>query len=628
MHAQTTYRRRLRAASCRLAVVVAIVALIGCDDRKDIVSDADEETASGFVADACGGPATAISALPRPAGAGIAEMGRVTLEGVVVGVFHAGLGGYFLQTVEGEDDGNAATPEGVFVESTNQTTVPKLRERVRVSGKWSRSDDRSAATWGLRDLDSVQTCGEAAPPQVIELAEAPADWASLSGMHVRVAGPVVLSGNEALLRHGELTVAFGDDRLYAATELARPGPAARRAERDNRQRSLLVDDGRSGEYPPRLWHLPQPVSAKAPYRTGSRLSGLEGVIGHRHGRWRLQLTRPIAAVEQAPRPQAPARNEDGLRVASFNVLNFFNGDGSGGGFPTDRGAASRELQQRQRGKLVAAMRELDADVVGLMEIENDGFGEHSAIAELAAALGGSRRGEVSPWRAVQPDGAEALGRDVISVGLLYRADRVEPVGTALTLDAGPFDDDSRMPLAQAFRPLTENGRPFLVVVNHFKSKGGCNEADQANVDQGDGQACYNAVRRDSAERLGAWLAGDPAGIGAGSALILGDLNAYRQEDPIRALQRLGYRDLLAAVGEDEGLPPHSFVFQAQAGLLDHALAGADLSGRVIQAGVWAINADELPEFAYDGDTRSGQRLYAADAWRSSDHDPVWVDLHP
>lgn len=627
MRPRAIQRRRLRAASCRLAVL-AILVLAGCDHRGNSAPDAAIATASEPVAETCGGPATAISSLPRPSGAGIAEMGRVTLEGVVVAVFQAGLGGYFVQTADAEDDGNAATPEGVFVESGEQTPAPKPGQRVRVSGKWSRSDDRSVATWALRDLHAIRTCGEMEPPPAVELAEAPADWASLSGMRVRIPGPVVLSGNESLLRHGELTIAFGGERLYAATELARPGDRALRAERDNRQRGLLVDDGRSGEYPQRLWQLPQPVSAKAPYRAGSRLTGLEGVIDHRHGRWRLQLTRPIATVEQAPRPEAPARTGAALRLASFNVLNFFNGDGGGGGFPTDRGAASRDLQQRQRGKLVAAMRQLDADVIGLMEIENDGFGERSAIAELAAALGASRRGDTGPWRAVQPDGVEALGRDLISVGLLYRADRVEPLGPALTLDAGPFDDDSRMPLAQAFKPLAEGDRPFLVVVNHFKSKGGCADADQANADQGDGQACYNAVRRDSAQRLGEWLAGDPAGIGAGATLILGDLNAYRREDPIRALERLGYRDLLAGAGEAGGRPPHSFVFQAQAGLLDHALAGASLAERVIGAGVWAINADELPEFAYDGDSRSGQRLYAADPWRSSDHDPVWVDIDP
>lgn len=618
--------RRLRAASCRPALALALfAALYACDDGRPAATASDPAPAAQQ--DVCGGAATAIASLPRRSGAGIAEFGRVTVEGVVSAVYLDGLGGFFLQSADGEDDGDERTPEGVFVEARGTALRPKSGERLRVSGKWSRSDDRAAATWALRDVERIEACGSGSAPR-LELTRPPEDWSRLSGMYVHVPGPVVLSGNESLLRFGELTIAFGDQRLYAATEVARPGPQARRAENENRQRSLVVDDGRDGEYPRSLWQLPVPVSAQAPYRAGSQLRGLEGVIDHRLGRWRLQLARPIVAVEQAPRPAAPARAEDGLRIASFNVLNFFNGDGSGGGFPTDRGAASRELQQRQRNKLVAAMRQLDADVLALMEIENDGYDSGSAILELADALAPPPRGKESVWRAVQPAGLDRLGADVISVGLLYRADRVEPVGAAYTLDSGPFDSDSRMPLAQAFRPLSGEGRPFLVVVNHFKSKGGCADANEANVDKGDGQACYNAVRRDSAERLAQWLASDPAGIGAGAALILGDLNAYRREDPVRVLTGQGYRDVLAGQAPEDAPPPHSYVYQGQAGLLDHALAGSDLAARVLGAGVWAINADELPEFAYDGDSRSGRRLYAAEPWRSSDHDPVWVDIQP
>jgi len=627
MHPHRHSGRRLRAASCRPALVLALAAaLSGCDGPTP-TSEMPARTEA--FPDICGAPATPIAGLPRREGAGIAEFGRVTVEGVVSAVFRDGLGGFFLQSGKGEDDGNPATPEGLFVQLDGQTDAPKRGQRVRVTGKWSRSDDRSVATWALRSPERVQSCGEAGPPPAVELREPPGDWSQLAGMYVRIPGPLVLSGNETLLRHGELAVVFGGERLYAPTELAAPGPAAREAERHNRQRSLLVDDGRKGEYPRNLWMLPRSVSAQAPYRVGSLLYGLEGVIDQRHGRWRLQLARPIARVEQAPRPQAPARSGGSVRVASFNVLNFFNGDGRGGGFPTQRGAASRELAQRQRAKLVAAMRELDADVLALMEIENDGFDEGSALAELAAALDGPRRrGRDGVWRAVRPDGADRIGRDVIAVGLLYRSDRIEPVGPALVLDEEPFGATSRVPLAQAFRALEGEARPFLVVVNHFKSKGGCAEADEANLDQGDGQACYAAARRDSAQRLAAWLGGDPAGIGAGQALVLGDLNAYRHEDPVRLLLRHGYRDLLAELDADGGHPPHSYVFQGQAGLLDHALAGPDLAGRALAAGVWSINADELPEFAYDGDARSGHRLYAPDPWRSSDHDPVWVDLRP
>jgi uncharacterized protein len=61
-----------------------------------------------------------------------------------------------------------------------------------------------------------------------------------------------------------------------------------------------------------------------------------------------------------------------MTVASFNVLNYFDGDGQGGDFPTARGAVTPSELERQTAKLVDAIKRIDADVVGLIEIENDG----------------------------------------------------------------------------------------------------------------------------------------------------------------------------------------------------------------------------------------------------------------
>jgi predicted extracellular nuclease len=255
-----------------------------------------------------------------------------------------------------------------------------------------------------------------------------------------------------------------------------------------------------------------------------------------------------------------------------------------------------------------------------MEIENDGQRPGSAIVELVAALDAATApGRWAPVPAPMPQ----LGSDAIAVGIIYRRDRVRLVGPALALSRPPFDRHSRVPLAQVFQPLA-GGAPLRVVVNHFKSKGGCDQADAGNADQGDGQACFAAIRSDSARVLADWLATlDGSGVGPVQTLILGDLNAHSREDAVRLLSERGYADLLA-----DAQPGHTFVFRGQAGRLDHALAGSALAARVRAAGVWTINADELPEFGYDGDDRSGRSLFAPDPWRSSDHDPVWVDLDP
>jgi predicted extracellular nuclease len=562
----------------------------------------------------CGAPARPFASLPRGSDAGGAR--QLDLEGVVVASFRRGLGGFVLQSAPADADADPATPEGAFVVYPDDQAGTRVGQRLRVRGTWALAAAPADGQWALRAVDRVLDCGTAAVPEPGRIESAPPDWARYSGMRVHLPGPLVVTANDGLLRFGELRLAFGE-RLVAPTEQVAPGPDAAALERANAGRSLVVDDGQRGEYPRRLWALPQPPAAATPYRAGSSVAGLTGVIEHRHGSWRLQLTEPLDAVAQAPRPAPPTRDPGVLRVASFNVLNFFNGDGAGGGFPTDRGAASAEAAQRQRAKLVAALVALDADVVGLMEIENDGHGPGSAIAELVAALNAATA--PGRWSAV-PAPRARLGDDSISVGLLYRGDRVRAAGSAAVLEQAPFDEHSRVPLAQVFEPRA-GGAPLRAVVNHFKSKGGCDDADAGNVDRGDGQACFAAIRSASARALADWLAGlEGGGVGPAQTLILGDLNAHSREDAVRLLRGRGYADLL-----ESAQPGHTFVFRGQAGRLDHALAGPALAARVRAAGVWAINADELPEFGYDGRDRE---LYAADPWRSSDHDPVWVDLEP
>lgn len=137
------------------------------------------------------------------------------------------------------------------------------------------------------------------------------------------------------------------------------------------------------------------------------------------------------------------------------------------------------------------------------------------------------------------DAGRGPGGDSIRVGIAYRADRVRPVGRPATLEAGPFGNGSRVPLAQAFR--AGDGPAFVVVANHFKSKGCGESAAGADADQRDGQACWNALRTDSARRLDAWLKTDPTRSRTDLAVILGDFNAYRMETPIRALVDAGWR---------------------------------------------------------------------------------------
>jgi predicted extracellular nuclease len=335
------------------------------------------------------------------------------------------------------------------------------------------------------------------------------------------------------------------------------------------------------------------------------------VLDERFGGHRLQLVEKLGGVGHAPRPSPPTVPGD-RRIAAFNVHNLFNGDGAGGGFPTTRGAESPEAYARQQAKLVAMVQALDPDLAALMELENDGYGPASSLAQFVAALNAA--GPHRDWRFV--DAGEGPGTNEIRVGIVYRGSRFTPVGAPVTVVDGPFAERSRAPLVQAFQ--AGNGPVFVVAANHFKSKGCGKDAAGADADHGDGQGCFNGVRVATARRLHDWLATDPTGVGAQGTLIVGDLNAYAMEDPLRLLDSRGWKDafaLLRAGRDAEQAPPYSFVYMGQSGRLDHALVDARLAARLRGAAEWHANADESPQFDYRTD-RDG------DPWRASDHDPL------
>jgi len=185
------------------------------------------------------------------------------------------------------------------------------------------------------------------------------------------------------------------------------------------------------------------------------------------------------------------------------------------------------------------------------------------------------------------------------------------IGTFFQMVLMVAEDVRRVPLAQSFRALRgseASGPVFTLAVAHFKSKG-CRDAVGADIDQGDGQGCWNATRTESARRVHAWLRSDPTRSGSDLAMIVGDLNAYGMEDPVRVLLAEGWRD---AYANGRGPAPYSYVYDSLSGRLDHALLSPTLATRLAGAAKWHSNADE-PEREGDG---------ATVPWRSSDHDPL------
>ncbi|MCO8588435.1 ExeM/NucH family extracellular endonuclease [Burkholderia multivorans] len=564
----------------------------------------------------CGGSATPIADIQGP-GAPSPLAGRnVSIEAVVTADFGGtdGFGGFFVQQADPQRRNQPGVSEGLFV------YAPKARAKagdlVHVTGKVEEKYGQTQLT--LSGAIAVCANGQTVTPATLTLpVESANAFAAYEGMLVRLPQTLTVTDNYELGRYGSVLLSNG--RLRTPTSVVPPSQAQTQIDANARNR-LILDDGSNKQNPASVPYPAPQLSAANTLRTGYTVRDVQGVLEVRYGAWRVQPVPGAAAptfdARANPRTNAPARDPHAnLRVASFNVLNYFNGNGLGGGFddPNNRGAKTYQEFQRQEAKIVSALKALDADVIGLMEIQNNGYGELSAVCQLAAKLGGA-------WRVVDP-GTSRLGGDAIAVAMIYDSRKVEPVGRAATL---AIDDKNRQPLAQSFRRI--GGKQALtIVVNHLKSKN-CPDATSDDLDQGDGQGCWNPTRTRAAAKLADWLAGTPTGVAGQGVLLIGDFNSYTYEDPIRLLESRGYRNL---VSRWIGANAYSYVYNGEAGYLDHALASLPLASHVKAVHEWHINADEPVALQYTLAYKSAeqqQTYYAPDAYRSSDHDPVLIDI--
>lgn len=538
----------------------------------------------------------------------------VTTEGVVSAVF-PGLSGYYLQDDAG--DGDASTSDGIFVFAPGNTAV--VGQRIRLTASVTEFNTVTE----LVSPSAVQVLGSGVTitPTDIVLPEAfEGELERYEGMLVRITSPLTASQNYFQGRYGQVTLS-AEGRMEIPTNRHPAGSAEALALRDeNARRRIVLDDGSTAQNP-----NPIPfIGADNTLRAGDTVTGLTGVIDHglitaaSDGPRDYKL-HPVVTPEFSrdnPRTAVPAAVGGNVRVASFNVLNYFSTIDQAGAscFPTGtrsdcRGADSALEFTRQRDKIVAALRAMDADVVGLIEIENNGQG---AVNNLVAALNASSGGAVYAAVGLPVGGT---GTDAIRQAMIYKPAKVTPVGSAISDTATVH---SRPPLAQTF--AAANGERFTVVVNHFKSKG-CGDAAGAEADQGDGQGCWNPLRVQQAAALQTFIQQLPGQGGAADVLVIGDLNAYAKEAPVLALTSAGLTDLAAGIELN-----YTYTFDGESGALDHALASAALAGKVSGITQWHINTDE--PFVIDYNTEfKPQDLYAPTAFRSSDHDPVLIGLN-
>ncbi len=582
----------------------------------------------------------------------------VTTTGVVTAHYPTGgFNGYVIQTPGTGGDIDLSThtaSDAIFVYGpggiANEVALGDTVEITATVGQF----------YGLTQLAPV-----AGGAVVIEDAEAPIPanvaWPTsdeqretLESMLIAPQGDFTVTNTYSTNQYGEVGLAAGTTPLQQPTDVARPGSAeAEAVEADNAARALVLDDGATTNFLSTTNRdlTPPYVSLTEPIIVGASVTFTEPyIVDWRNDTWKLNPTAPLVgdgagtdgAEFENTRTEAPEEVGGDLSIAAFNVLNYFTTlgadtpgcvaytDKDGNGVTVregcdPRGAWSAADLERQQVKIVNAINALDADVVGLMEIENSyALGEEvdEAVATLVDALNTDAGAEVWSFVPSSADLPDVSQQDVITNAIIYRSAAVTPVGDSLALGDQSGSDqafgNAREPIGQVFEPAA-GGEPFLFVVNHFKSKGSAGPWP-GDADTGDGQGSANESRVRQAEALRDWVAEVQGDVE--SVALVGDFNSYGFEDPLQVLYDDGYVD----VEQGFELTDRTYSYSGLSGSLDHVLLSGAAFERATGADVWNINSGESVALEYSRYNNHGTLFYSDDAFRSSDHDPIKVGL--
>ena len=621
-------------AANEVCTVTVMAANVSDQDAPLDAMEADY-TFSFTIAEGCGGDFTPIYEIQGSGMTSSKVNQTVTTEGVVVGDFQTGgKNGFYIQDENGDNDD--ATSDGVFIYYLTAPDVV-VGDKVRVTGKVSEYYNQTQITGSAMQICS--SGNEIEPTEINLPVESVDDFEKYEGMLVTFPQSLIIAEYFNYDRFGEIVLT--SQRHMTPTAIVEPGLAALAAAEAYLLDRITLDDGRTpANLHPAIHPNAQEFTMDNLFRGGGTLTNVTGVMDYFEGStgnyYRIQPTQGADYEDVNPRTEAPDIAEGDLTIASFNVLNYFvTLDGSGNrcgplGTMECRGADNEEEFERQRNKILSALNEIDADVYGLMEIENDRPGGDDPVADLVAGLNEIQG--AGTYAYIQTD---AIGTDAIKQAILYKPDSVTPVDTYKVLDSSVdsrfIDTRNRPVLAQIFEDNL-SGEQFIVAVNHLKSKG---SACTDDPDLDDGQGNCNLTRLAAAQAMVDWLA-DPAVFGdVEKVLIIGDLNSYDKEDPIDAIKRGADEldgtndDFLDMIHEKQGDEAYGYVYDGQTGYLDYALANLAMREIILDVNFWHINADEPDIIDYDNSFKPAEQaalLYAPDLYRSSDHDPVIVTL--
>lgn len=544
-----------------------------------------------------------------------------TVQGVVI-ADHRGSGGFsgvYIQTPGA--DTTPGVSDGLFIFTGSQNHAVAIGDLVEVTGAVSEYFGQTQISATTAGQVTLVEAGVGTPEPVALTTTVVGDAReAFEGMLVVPSGDYLISSSHELFSFGSLWLS-PDGLAVKSTEQVDAGPEADAIAAANRAARILLDDGFNSRITAAAHPGDQPYFTKEEVvRNGDRVvfSDAPFVLGYGFDKWRLQPQRPTSTTTEAqstvtfetrnPRPEVAPTVDGDIQVAAYNVLNYFTTLTTENS--SARGARTAEQFAIQESKIVAAINGLGADIVALQEIENSvklGEPTDEALQSLVSALNAAAGAGTWDYVRTPAELVDASIVDYISNAIIFKPAAVTPVGESFTQIDETVWDIAREPIAQTF---AAGGIEFTVIANHFKSKGG------SGTEPADGQGRFNAERVEQAEALKSLVESIPGAAGE-NVLLLGDFNAYSEEDPVQVFTDAGWSDLVADRTDDQ----YTYTFDGELGSLDHAIVSPALAAQITGVGVWSINSAEWSDRQYAfGATEAGT------VYRSSDHDPILVGL--
>ncbi|MDZ7868886.1 MAG: hypothetical protein U5L02_06710 [Rheinheimera sp.] len=250
----------------------------------------------------------------------------LTTRGVVLAVLYADSKSPQLLLGSVTPDQNPQTSEALLVTDSQQAKQRQAGDVIQLTG----TVREMAGMTALTNISAAEYCSRqpltTATAVTLPMASSLA-FEALEGMLLSFAQPLIVNDSYGLSRYGELVLA--NERLPVATEVALPGDASKALLAKQALQEITIDDASMKQNPQPVRFPTGNLSASNTVRVGDTVNKLQGYLLQTKAGYRLVVSQQPEFVATNPRPAAPAAKKAGeLRVASFNVLNFFTGEGN------------------------------------------------------------------------------------------------------------------------------------------------------------------------------------------------------------------------------------------------------------------------------------------------------------